>query len=146
MNSIRTTPPKAAPGLILLICGEDLSRRILKVVLEASGYRVIESGSVAEGMRHCLPRGLQPALTVVVADLGGGLWASLDLLRSALNHSPLLVMSPEEVACLLDSLAGDSAAFVEGQQGKHGQWLARVHLVLKEGWVEGPESLLALAG
>lgn len=143
MKPIRTIPHPTSPGLILLICGEDLSCRILKVVLEASGYRVIEASSVAEGMRHCLPRGLQPALTVVVADLGGGLWASLDLLRSALNHSPLLVMSPEEVAWLLDSLAGDAGALVEGPQG---QWLARVHLVLKEGCVEGPESLLALAG
>ncbi len=136
MNSIRTTPQKPSPGIILLICDEDLSRRILKVVLEASGYRVIESGSVAEGMRQCLPRNVYPALTMVVAELGGGLWASLDLLRSALNHSPMFVMSPEEVAWLLDSLTGDS----------HGQWLARVHLVLKEGCVEGPESLLALAG
>jgi hypothetical protein len=157
MNPAKVKPTNAHSisvnsALLLLVCGEELSRRILKVVLEASGYRVIEARTVTEGMRHCAPQGRHPALTVVVAELGGGLWASLDLLRSALNASPLLVMSPEEVGWLLDTLqgndGGDENALAGGvhRSGPHGQWLARVRLVLQEGCVESKEGVFALAG
>jgi hypothetical protein len=160
VNPVNANPVGVNSALLLLVCGEELSRRILKVVLEASGYRVIEARTVSEGMRHCAPQGRRPALTVVVAELGGGLWASLDLLRSALHAAPLLVMSPEEVGWLLDTLQGHELGHPVSQEnafarrdgagmvasGPHGQWLARVRLVLQEGCVENKEGFFALAG
>lgn len=116
-------------GTLLLICGEELTRRVLKVVLEAADYRVVEALNVSEGMRQCAPASRRPDLTVVVAGLQGGIWASLDLLRSALGQAPLLVMSPEEVGSLLDTMDGE-------ESGSHGLWLARVRRVLQEGCQE----------
>jgi len=109
----------------------------LKVVLETAGYRVIEALHVPEGMRASSRLFPKPDLAVVVAGLGGGVWASLDLLRSALDQAPLLVMSPEEVGCMLDSLEGRGR-----ERADHpSQWLARVHRVLHEGECESALSL-----
>ncbi len=122
-------------GTLLLICGEELTRRVLKVVLEAADYLVVEALSVTEGMRQCAPASRRPDLTVVVANLQGGIWASLDLLRSAMGQAPLLVMSPEEVGYLLDTLDGL-------ESGSQGRWLARIHGALQQGC---QESQLALS-
>jgi hypothetical protein len=121
-------------GTLLLVCGEELSRRVLKVVLEAAGYAVLEAVTVTEGMRQAARACERPELALVVAGLEGGIWASLDLLRSALVGAPLLVMSPEEVGWLLDTLDGS-------ETGSQGPWLERVRLTLKQGC---HESRLAL--
>lgn len=120
--------------IVLLICDEELTRRVLKVVLETAGYRVVEALTVQQGMRQCAPRVNRPEMAIVVSALDHGIWASLDILRSALDQLPLLVMSPDEVGWLLDSLDGR-------EKGYQGQWLGRIQQVLREGAIESPSAL-----
>jgi CheY-like chemotaxis protein len=120
--------------LLLLVCDEELTRRVLKVVLETAGYRVIEALSVNEGMRQCAPPANRPEMAVIVSTLDRGIWASLDILRSALEHPSLLVMSPDEVGWLLDSLDGQ-------EKGFQGQWLERIRQALQEKVAESTSAL-----
>ncbi len=111
---------------LLLVCEEQLDRSILKVALESSGHQVLEAAGMNEGLRRCANFPHRPQAAVIVTDLNGGAWACLDILRTALDGLPLMAMSPDEVAWLVDG--------VEAKGGKAlGPWLERVNAVLEEG-------------
>lgn len=92
---------------VLIADDDPLVRRVLRMALEAQGYRVLEAADASEVLSVAVPR---PDLVVLDINMPGGtVRETLGGLRELHPHLPILVLSGESVAPV--DLPADAAEF-----------------------------------
>jgi two-component system, OmpR family, KDP operon response regulator KdpE len=124
------TSPGAAPGTLALVVEDDPQiRRFLRTTLPNHGFRLVEAGTAAEGLREAEAR--QPDLLIL--DLGLPDFDGLEVIRRLREWSemPILVLSARgqerDKIAALDAGADDYVTKPFGV----GELLARIRVVLR---------------
>lgn len=126
-----TGEPPAAPqgGLVVLVEDDPQIRRFLRMTLPNHGFRVVEAGTAADGLREAEAR--QPDLLIL--DLGLPDFDGLEVIRRLREWSemPILVLSARgqerDKIAALDAGADDYVTKPFGV----GELLARIRVVLR---------------
>lgn len=135
---MKTDPPKTAP-LVLIIDDEPQIRRLLRVTLEANGFRVTDAANGQEGLAEAAQR--RPE--VVLLDLGLPDLDGLEVLKRIREWSrvPVLILSvrdhEEEKVAALDSGADDYVT----KPFNSAELLARMRAALRHGQPQGPDAI-----
>lgn len=111
---------------VLLVEGDDASRRIMKFILEVNGYRVVEAVSGVEAMRVLEEKGNLIHLALcspVLADMSAPEWQGQ--MRFLVPDLPVLILSERD----WDETAGMWAGRLTG--GLAGKSPAPTHLLEK---------------
>lgn len=122
------TPPQSSFS-ILLVEDEPAMRQVLRVILEAEGYAVSESGSGAEALEHLTHT--EPSL--ILLDLGLPDVDGLDLAKQIRGHTPapiVVVSLRTDEASLIEALDNGADDYV-AKPVREQELLARIRACLR---------------